>query len=495
MNIELCTLSQLVRAVASTYSAENRINSRQVKQALLILWKHNCLIVECNYDVDLTEVTMDINGLETKLKMTNLLYRLHYDNVLNRMRFGNILSLLSSKYGQVAMLIAEEVIFHGRLRYNTITDEVLNKWKLLKKNQERSSSSEEREEDEEEEEYDENHGKAQIKDIFEQLVKNRYLILVPPLDIKNRVVTSVEFSGKSSKKSSFFDDSKPSSSASSTAAGGAKTTVKRARSTASAAASASKEQEMLPVELRLLLEQQQQLQQVGINDSEEAEWEEPSAKKAKTDESGKKIAGGRGAGRGAGRGGRGRGGRGGKGALSGSLTTDANDLTINSNSDLSSRVSASDNYANQIVRGEVYWMIGFDQYLREERHRVCADIVSDQLENIAGEIVRIILQSSMNSELGSNPSKSSAMTLDEIFSKIKEYTSQQQQNKQHQQQQGTSSSSATSNVSSILSSIDIITLKKLLDVMRLSSMGAIVRVSNRLLCLCSFFFLLFSFCS
>lgn len=119
-------------------------------------------------------------------------------------------------------------------------------------------------------------------------------------------------------------------------------------------------------------------------------------------------------------------------------------------------------------------MIGFEQLLREERHRVCIDIVADQLENIAGEIVRIILQQSMNQELGSAPGKSSALSLDEIYQKIKENTAALKQ----QATRGVNSSSSNNNANAqLLANLDIATVKKLLEVMRLSSLGAVVRVS------------------
>jgi hypothetical protein len=75
MHTEICTLQQLIRNVAVTFPGEKKLSSKQVKQALVVLWKHNCLTVECAHDVDLSEITMDANGLETKLKMTGLLYR------------------------------------------------------------------------------------------------------------------------------------------------------------------------------------------------------------------------------------------------------------------------------------------------------------------------------------------------------------------------------------------------------------------------------------
>jgi hypothetical protein len=480
MNIEYCTLQQLTRNVALTFQGDKKITTKQVKHALLILWKHNCLIIECGPEVDLSEITVDANGLETKLKMTGLLYRLNFDNILNRLRFGQILLYIQEKHGELGVMIGEEIIFHGRLRYATILEEVLKKWKA-EKNQGANDSYMTEDIDEEEEVA---NMKFQIKSIFEKLVQNRFLIIVPPLDIKKRYVAS--FESKSSKRiPNLLDEISGKGTGNINANAGlvAKSAGKRGRSqltTASADAKGSKD-ELLPVELRLMMNSGAEIK---VKEDEEEEWE-PTNKKSRIAPSSSSNApvggrGGRGGGRATGRGGRGRG----RGA--GVREEDENNFPDQSKNGSSS--TTANGFGESIIRGEVYWMIGYDQFIREERHMACINIVSDQLENIAGEIVRIILQQSMNTELGPNPSKSTALSLEEIFTKIKEYSHQQQQN-----QPQTSTSQAAKDEAAvnqnILASLDLNTLKKLLDVMRLSSMGAIMRVSHLLFsaaCIISF---------
>jgi CRISPR/Cas system-associated exonuclease Cas4 (RecB family) len=520
MHTEICTLQQLIRNVAITFPGEKKLSSKQVKQALVVLWKHNCLTVECAHDVDLSEITMDANGLETKLKMTGLLYRLNMDNVVHRLRFGQILQSVQQKYGELGCWIAEEVIFHGRLRYGSICHEVLKKWKSEKARQTgktvakspqkqslggRGHTNSNLFNDEDGEDFDEEEEmermKGEIKTIFERLVQNRFFIIVPPLDIKKRVIANYE-SKSNARMTALFDAmSGKSSNLTSSSSAANKTTVKRGRAANDPANSGKNDpNEFLPVELRLMMEGQGLTK---VSDGQEEEWDSPATKKSKVSSTASvpvaAPSGGRGggaAGRGAGRSGstgrgRGRGGRGSKivdefSEKAISEETFQSETTHNHHNVTTS--SSSVGFGDSIIRGEVYWMIGYDQFIREERHKACVNIVSDQLENIAGEIVRIILQKSMNTELGANPSKSTALSLEEIYQQIKEYShlQQQQQQKQKQQQQqqqqenltSSSSSSSAAVNANILASIDLNTLKKLLDVMRLSSLGTIMRVSS-----------------
>jgi hypothetical protein len=189
------------------------------------------------------------------------------------------------------------------------------------------------------------------------------------------------------------------------------------------------------------------------------------------------ASGGRGgrAGRTAGRG-RGRGGRGAAAAASASTPN----ADPSANQSFSSIAMNGGSNGTSIVREDVYWMIGYDQLIREERHRATIGIVTDQLEHVAGEITSIILTNSMNQELGANPSKSAPMTLEEIHMKLKEKKLRAGGSSTTSLASlgngGTNGGGANGHGSSQESSISLETLKKLLDVMRLSSLGTIVRV-------------------
>jgi hypothetical protein len=148
----------------------------------------------------------------------------------------------------------------------------------------------------------------------------------------------------------------------------------------------------------------------------------------------------------------------------------------------SSATSAS-SAGGSSVRPDAYWMVGWDQLVREERHRACVHIVTDQLEHLAGEVVRVMLGASMSQELtvnGVSPAKSTPMGVGEIFSKLKE---RERDSLKLNKSKGVSASSASSasaavanSLSSQIQKIDLNTLKKLLDVMRLSSLGTVVKV-------------------
>lgn len=93
------------------------------------------------------------------------------------------------------------------------------------------------------------------------------------------------------------------------------------------------------------------------------------------------------------------------------------------------------------------WVLGWDQYHRRTRHEVCAHAVESKMGLVAGRVVRAILGHSLPFELEVDSIASHPFSLTAIFNDLKENMKEY--------------------------SIDLATLKKILELLRLDAMGAI----------------------
>lgn len=78
-----------------------------------------------------------------------------------------------------------------------------------------------------------------------------------------------------------------------------------------------------------------------------------------------------------------------------------------------------------IVREDKMWMVCWDQLIREERHACCKQVTTDRMESMAGVIVSVILDNSMNTELGGSQPKSASMNVREILAGVNKRLRQQ----------------------------------------------------------------------
>ena len=109
------TLAQVVR-ICGQLTSVRQLTSKQVKEALLVLLHHNCLLVELAPEVkvegDAPLVAAD------RLKPTGLIYRLCLEAVINRLRLSKLASHAQSLFkdmaGDIAGYIIEEFAIHGR---------------------------------------------------------------------------------------------------------------------------------------------------------------------------------------------------------------------------------------------------------------------------------------------------------------------------------------------------------------------------------------------
>ncbi len=196
LSSEHCTLGYVVRHLNAP--PNQKIDVATIRQAMVILLHHNCLTVEMmpDYDGDETAVL----SIEARSKLTGLLYTLNVDNILNRLRFAKVIKIARDRFikpdmpldqSQLAVLIMEEVILHGRVRLPQIRQAVTQ---TVERDAEEYSNL--------------SYLSTQeicnkVQSTFENLVQNRFLVTVAPLDIKRRAIPMME-GGKVKAKNSVF---------------------------------------------------------------------------------------------------------------------------------------------------------------------------------------------------------------------------------------------------------------------------------------------------
>lgn len=268
--------------------------------------QQNCLILEPDTSVEL------IDG-----ESTVFLYRIDLDMVINRLRFPKFLSTIENLYGDLAVKLIEELIFHGRLRFDQVVEDVQARQKDARAValQQIDTSSIDVEDSSSLDpdvasQLPPINSRLDIEEMFEKLAENRFIVPAPS---RSSYVASAETlrsemikKEKAVKTNKLMDGDGSGGGVLETlvrdsSATNGKVTVKRSRQVEAVTAEDSS---MLPVELRAMMAHASQhddgLLQQGVG---EDETDAPPAKVAK-------VRGGRGRG-GRGRGGGGRGGRGG----------------------------------------------------------------------------------------------------------------------------------------------------------------------------------------
>ena len=119
------TLTQVVR-ICGQLMGVRKLSSKQVKESLLVLLHHNCLLVELAPEAKVEGDTPLVAA--DRLKPTGLIYRLCLDTVINRLRFTKLATYAQSLFkdiddednteedldGEIAGQIIHEFAIHGR---------------------------------------------------------------------------------------------------------------------------------------------------------------------------------------------------------------------------------------------------------------------------------------------------------------------------------------------------------------------------------------------
>ena len=426
INSENSSLLRLCKHFREEVSTGLRLNSKQIKQALLVLHQHNILETNLPCLDPLGE-----NSAEDRMRRKELIYNVNLEMILNRIHFPKLLSICKEHFGVIGVIIMEELIYHGRQRIKRLCADVeVRISSLVEQGDETmlaiTSSFDMLSE--------QNRLQNQIIDIFEKMVQRRLIIALGYLELKpkqmddtqNRMQTSMD--SRSSKRNTRKESTASASAANLSTSTSTIRTRKRAREPAQPQTST----DHLPVELRMMMELEERNKQQEIERQNSlmlaAKAAHASHANGVTDSAGSSQGLGRGGGRIGSRGGRAgrRGARGGASTaeLLGSQQSALHAGIGEAGSDVGGMpatyvpsVGFSDTkpYSNNVnlhgaplgssqgdfgPREEVYWSIGWEQLHREVRHQTCSSFAAQRMETLAGNVVDVILESSMASEIG-----------------------------------------------------------------------------------------------
>jgi DNA-directed RNA polymerase III subunit RPC3 len=405
---------------------KDKLKLSAIKEVLLVLLQHQCLVMSrpsTTTTPPSSIVTMTSNEEEAAELYSGLQYGLNLDAILYRLRFPHLVEICGKCYGDLAANIMEEMIQHGRLPMAMVLESVMKRL--------------------EEDGSDEYTTQEDVMSVFEKLIQRRFIVPaqtldvavirpLPPLEKGSDILDGIEKapSGGSSgtKKRKTVEKS---------ASGVTEITTKRSRTSTPAVVSAavlpSTADEMLPLEIRLMMQKQQQLSAAG----------DPSASSSKASSNGSTSVSKRG-----GRGGRGRG-RG---------RREEEPVPHQSSSSPSDHLApkTSSSSSSSGPRDSVLWTIGWEQLDREERHQLCINVAHQRMGSLAGGIVKIILDRSMPTEMGSKQTHSSPMSLLDLCAILRE-------------------SKASTGAHS---GVDIQTIRQVMDLLRCDALGIVDKITG-----------------
>lgn len=390
----------------SPSSGVEKLKLSSIKEVLLVLLQHQCLLMTRPYTA-----SGALSGDDPSELYSGLEYGINLDAILYRLRFSHLLEICGKYYGDIAVNIMEELIHHGRLPMRCVLDNIMKKLELTG--------------------ADEYTTQDDIISIFEKLIQRRFIIPVQSLDVAvirplppipgSDLLDGLEKAPSSVKKRK-STDSTPLKNENS----------KKSRSTTPSSTPVSipnTADELLPLEIRLMMQKQQ-------NPGADASSTSSSSLTASNGAVAVSKRGGRGGGRG-----RGRGKREEDQSHDHSLLLETSSKSIESN--LGPRES-------------VLWTIGWEQLDREERHQLCINVAHQRMGTLAGNIVKIILDRSMPTEMGAKQSHSSPISLLELCAILRE-----------------------SRVSpGGQSGVDIQTIRQVMDLMRCDALGMVDKTTG-----------------
>lgn len=423
MNCKDCSFMTLCRHFSSL-TMDKKLSVSQVRDSLLILFNHNCIYAErpsSQEDDDDTQTPQN--------KMTNvgLLYVLNDEMILNRLRFPQLVRITQDLFGNAGSLVIQEMILKNRLTYQGILSEVKSKLHSAGV----SASN------------DTTVSATDIHVTFENMVRRRFLIPLTQPEIPRRPKFKETKAGETfnsisgSKHKSDGVESK-------------QVPVKRKRVMISSMDANEQSTDVLPPEMRLIMKGEYPNNGRDLHDNsstfkDSKQSVESSASLQVVNTAVRGLSSSRGRGRG-------KNIHNGRGS-NGIIVNLATGLIASSTSEPPNEV---------FVNNNVVWTIGWEQLIREERHEKCIEIARLRMENVAGLIVKIILDSSINTELKATEAFSSPLSFIDILEQLKLLNSKQLQN-----------SSALKQISS-----DPTTLKNLLELLRNDGLGIVDKVST-----------------
>lgn len=345
--------------------------------------------------------------------MSGLVYRVDLINVIRRLKYGQMLQYISSHYSNVAEIMVENLMVHGSMTITQLISTMLLDPRV-------------------------NADEEELKLTFNKLVQDRFVILHPPLEVKTRSQAQAfqTISAAARTVNSILAINSGAGSASSSAAvaaaaaaltaDGKKGPLKRGRKAAGVAA-ASDATSFLPAELRAAAAAASQPAPTPTVAPAAIDESAPAAKK-------RRIVRGTAAAAAA--------------VSNGGATSAA----------ASGPEAAAPMLSDSVVNPDSRWKVGVEQFLKIQKHKVCVEFIQEQCGGLAEVIAKVVLKQSIQQEVDAHAPRSMTFSLFELQQSLKEH------------QASTSSGAATIPT-------DFATLRDVLEVMRHSSIKAILKVS------------------
>jgi hypothetical protein len=371
MDCEDCTLVNICRHFNSSQRQEKKLSVNQVREAMVILLHHNCLLAEIN---PLQEDEMEVSASE-RINEAGLIYSIDEEMVLNRLYIPLALQMVNRSFGKLSSAIVGEVIVGSRVKFDDILREL----------QPKQNSS------------DVQWSDMQIETAFRSLVARRILIQLPELDVTRRAKAKESravamFASLGAQRKGVTNDQ--SATAAASTAKVTKTSTKRKRGPAKIEEDHVAQDE-LPLEITMMLENDRKAAAAAsASSSFETTAKSPTI------------------------------------AIATTIVPDNRSGKLHSRKSVSSSSIEPVNTSQLVLPPEPVfkslhshssqlWTLNWDQIVREERHDLCTRIVTARMEKASGDIIRAMLEASMATESSQRQASSSSMTIQEIYDKIK----------------------------------------------------------------------------
>jgi transcription initiation factor IIE alpha subunit len=529
---ENCTLMTILRIFTSTFSSSPatvikpmfqqsynnssavsleslRKHEETVRHALLILQTHNCVAIiypllganASSSSSSSEENSGDTgNANEASVRHIGLIYKLEVDNVINRLRLPHFMFFAQKKFGDMAVHILEEVVRHGKIKFSKIQEGVVAI--LEERYRENAPPAEGTAEEHAEAEERSSYHKDEVKNVFEDMVQHRFLLPAVPLQTKQQHAAPSE-----SWAAQPF--SAPQNAATTGKAGtkGGPTENKRTVMKRKAVEDAPTDpHSCLPMELQFLLQKNKPPSTATTTATTTATSSFGSSSGSSSSGSGSSSVEVSSAAK-----------REGGPTTWHSRTRNPPPGAIQAQSQAQAALQATqppakkarvarkqtsaklvirdqdeDDYSHsgnfkQITRvkeesipkqkddgpkEEVVWSVCWDQLLREYRHRACIGVATARMGYVAGVVVSVILERSMNGEVGSNQLKSAPLSTAEIMGEIRRKVEQDN----HSSSNDAVTPLTTEERMSLEAMTEVTNLRSLLDVLRLDSLGILLKV-------------------
>jgi ABC-type transporter Mla MlaB component len=481
-----------------------RLELTQIREALLILYQHNCLLVSLPDEMNVAGDAPAV-AAEKIVNQKGLIYHLNIDNILNRLRFGKLLLLVKSIFGDVGVVIMEELIDHGKLTPREIRVRALRRLEseLHAAQQQYELAQEQVAQDLQSTDQADKAAlqllptaaqealargavsEAVVKERLEQIIQRRLIVSVTTVDFKKKLAERKAKASQllSTAKSPSFTGmpAVASTAAASSQASGRTVITKQKRKFQELDTSADQlpGDSFLPLEMRMTMS----LSVATASSSSAAGASSPelgsAASQASQPAQRSETRPNRGRGRGRGASTRTNRSADGMDVVSGPAVVAGQESVT---SDRSNRVVEGAAYYGDGPREDVLWTVGWEQFFREQRHALCVSYVCERMEALAAKIVQLILQQSLPAELTSCESFSHKVGLTTIHELLRAGNSASKVIDPYSVLFTTDSSSHAKNRDSFnsadFSQVDLSTLQTLLEVLRTDSTEIINKVGT-----------------